>query len=184
MRTKFGMEDSKPVSTPLDLNVKLTKVLESSNDSKLDAKVTKQYQSAVGTLIYAMTATRPDISFAVGVVSQYMSSPQQPHWTAVKRILRYLKGTIDYSLQFGGNHHVTYCGYSDADWAGNVEDRRSTTGYTFLVGGAAVSWNSKKQQTVALSTTEAEYMAMTQADSQMSKDGQSNEVLNLLHDSY
>jgi hypothetical protein len=120
------------------------------------------YQSAIGSLMYAMLGTRPDIAYAVGAVSQYCSNPGRGHWTAVKRILRYLKGTMNFSLEYKGTNEQLI-GYSDADWAGNIDDRRSTTGYVFLVADGAVSWNSRKQPTVALSTTEAEYMALAHA---------------------
>ena len=120
------------------------------------------YQSAVGSLMYAMLGTRPDISFAVGAVSQYSSNPGELHWRAVKRIFRYLKGTVGHSLEYKRSDKIVH-GYSDADWAGNIDNRRSTTGYAFLMNGGAVSWASKQQPTVALSTTEAEYMALAQA---------------------
>ena len=123
------------------------------------------YQSAVGSLMYAMVATRPDIAFAVGNVSQFMANPGKAHWGAVKHIFRYLRGTTNDGLEFSGSNGgqlSKLVGYSDADWAGNLDDRRSTTGYTFILGGASISWSSKRQPTVALSTTEAEYMASTQ----------------------
>jgi len=110
-----------------------------------------------------MLGTRPDIAYAVGAVSRYSSNPGELHWKAVKRILRYLKGTANFALEYNGGSSEKVKGYSDADWAGSLDDRRSTTGYVFTMNGAAVTWSSKKQPTVALSTTEAEYMAMTQA---------------------
>jgi hypothetical protein len=118
------------------------------------------YQEAVGSLMYAMVATRPDLTFAVSVVSRFMSKPGPMHWMAIKRIMQYLKATLDMRLRIG-EKHMEVKGYSDADWAGDVENRRSTSGYVFFVGEGAVSWNSKRQQTVAQSTMEAEYMAMS-----------------------
>jgi len=107
-----------------------------------------------------MLGTRPDIAYAVSKVSQYSSNPNSTHWTAVKRIFRYLRGTREFGLCYKlpgpGN------GFTDADW-GSGEDRQSIGGFAFVLGGAAISWISKKQSTVALSSTEAEYMALTQA---------------------
>lgn len=120
------------------------------------------YQSAVGSLMYAMLGTRPDIAFAVSVVSRYASNPDESHWKAVKRIFRYLNGTRDWHLVFRGDLKPL-TGYTDADWAGDQDTRRSTSGYVFDVGSAAISWSSKRQPTVALSSCEAEYMGQTQA---------------------
>ena len=110
------------------------------------------YASAVGSLMYAMVCTRPDIAHAVGVVSRYMNNPGKEHWMAVKWILRYLRGTTNQALCFGGSN-ITLQGYFDADMAGDRDNRRSTTGYVFTVGGTVVSWVSKIQSVVALSTT-------------------------------
>ena len=107
-----------------------------------------------------MLGTRPDISYAVSRVSQYSTNPNSTHWTAVKRIFRYLAGTQHRGLYYG--RHGVGRGYTDADWGGG-EDRKSIGGYAFTLNGAAITWNSKKQATVALSSTEAEYMALTQA---------------------
>jgi hypothetical protein len=120
------------------------------------------YQSAVGSLIYLVTGTRPDIAVAVGEVSKYLENPGRQHWAAVKRILRYLRGTIEMSLLVKPESSEVI-GYCDADWAGDIDSRRSTTGYIFKFGGSPVCWKSKRQPTVALSTAEAEYMSMTHA---------------------
>jgi len=157
MLQKYGMTDANPASTPADVNVKLQK---SDNISKDVDPV--MYQSMVGSLLYAAIATRPDISQAVGVVSKFNSDPSSAHLTAVKRIFRYLKGTVMLGLRYekSGNALI---GYSDADWAGDLDNRRSTTGNTFMMAGAAISWFSKRQATVALSTAEAEYVALSSA---------------------
>jgi ATP-binding cassette subfamily B (MDR/TAP) protein 1 len=118
------------------------------------------YASAVG--MFAMICTRPDIAQAVGVVSRYMTNPSREHWNTIKRILRYIKGTSDAALCYGGSE-FTVRGYVDSDFAGDLEKRKSTTGYVFIITGGAVSWVSKLQNVIALSTTEAEYMATTQA---------------------
>ena len=119
------------------------------------------YASAVGSLMFAMICTRLDIAQAVGAVSRYMANPGGEYWIAVKRILRYIRGTSDVELCYGGLQ-FTVRGYVDSDFAGDLDKRKSTTGYVFTLAGAAVSWVSKLQTVVALSTTEAEYMAATQ----------------------
>ena len=100
------------------------------------AKVT--YSSAVGSLMYVMMCIKPDICFDVGMVSKYQSNPGQTHWKAVKRILRYLKGTADYSLCYQGND-LYLMGYTDADWGGDLDERKSTSGYVFLLNNGAIS---------------------------------------------
>ena len=120
------------------------------------------YKEAVGSLMYAMVVTRADIAFAVTQVSQFMSKPSLMHCAAVKRILRYLKGTLDVKLCLGGMD-LTMKGYCDADWGGDVNSRRSTMGYVFFLGEGAISWSSKRQPTIALSTLEAKYMAISQS---------------------
>ena len=121
----------------------------------------KEYQAAIESLIYAAIATRPDISFAVGLLSQFMSNPGLEHFQGVKRILRYLKGTLDYGLKFEAQEKadITIQGFADADWAEDVTTRKSTSGYIFQLGKVTVSWKAKMQSIVALSSTEAEYVS-------------------------
>jgi transposase InsO family protein len=156
---RFDMAESKPVATPLDSSVKLTKADCPSTVAQAKEMEKIPYQSAVGAIMYAMLGTRPDIAFALTSLSQYSSNPGHPHWVALKRVLRYLQGTMGYKLTYGGNHllhvHPSLSGYCDADWASNNDDRRSITGYVFLLAGCAVSWQAKKQPTVALSSVEA-----------------------------
>ncbi len=99
----------------------------------------------------------------ISVVNQHMANPSLEHWIAVKRIFRYLQGTLQFKLRFGRLSPQDVVEYCDVDWAGDLEDRRSTTGFVFMMGGGATSWSSKRQPTIALSMTEAEYMASTQA---------------------
>ena len=117
------------------------------------------YRQMVGSLNY-LTTTRPDISYYVSVLSQFMAKPHESHWNAAKVVLRYLKGTLDYGIKYTDASDVELTGYSDSDWAGNLDDRRSTTGYAFNIGSGVVSWSSKKQPTVSLSSTGAEYKAL------------------------
>ena len=125
------------------------------------------YAGAVGSLMYAMVCTRPDIAHAVGVLSRFMSNPRKEHWRAVKHVFRYLCGTSDYGLCYQGRpgleRMLDIRGFFDADWVGDLDQRRSTSGYVFSLFGGAVSWMSKRQFVVALSTTEAEYIAATHA---------------------
>jgi hypothetical protein len=124
------------------------------------------YPSVVGSLMYAMVCTRPDIAHVVGVVSRYMNNLGKEHWEAVKWILRYLRGTANHALCFGGSETVLQ-GYVDSYMAGDKDSRRSTTWYVFTIGGTTISWISKLQKVVALSTTEVEYVVAIEASKEM-----------------
>ena len=115
----------------------------------------------VGSLMYAMIATRPDIAFAVGVVSRYMSNPGKKHWEAMKGILRYLKATKNMRICYG-SQELSVKGFTDSDYAGDLDNRRSTSGHVFTLAGGAVSWRSRLQTCVTQSTTEAEYVAASE----------------------
>lgn len=155
---KLGLENANPASTPVDTHAKLVP-MDATADPEIDPF---NYQTAIGSLMYAALGTRPDISFAVQHLSQFSSRPSKAHWTAVKRVFRYLKGTPDTGLIFSASNEFLLKGFCDADWGANLADRRSVTGYLFLLGGP-ISWSSKKQPTVALSSMEAEYMAISHA---------------------
>ena len=118
------------------------------------------YQGAVCSLNYAAIATRPDLSVAVGILSQYMKNPGKEHWIGIKRVLRYIQGILNFGLKFCGSDSFQLSGYSDADWADCVESRKSTSGQVFRLGDSIISWRSKKQPVVALSSTESEYIAL------------------------
>jgi hypothetical protein len=120
------------------------------------------YRQAVGGLMYLATSTRPDVANAVRDVARYLNNPGMEHWVAVKRIFRYLKGTLDLGLTYSPDGQWLH-GYADSDWAKCVDTSRSVTGYVFKLAGAAISWRSRLQKTVALSTSEAEYYAMGDA---------------------
>ena len=152
---RFRMDHCNPVSTPLEAGRQFTKF--SDGDVPFDKEI---YQQAIGCLTYASTSTRPDISAAVGALSQHMSQPSTDHWSGVKRVLRYIKGTLNYGLIFTAGDGILH-GYSDADWAGDPDSRLSTSGYVFRIGDATVSWSCKKQRTVARSSTEAEYVSLS-----------------------
>ncbi|KAH9725713.1 hypothetical protein KPL70_007982 [Citrus sinensis] len=159
---RFNMQDCKSISIPLPVNFKLSSSMCPSNEVERKEMSRVPYASAVGSLMFAMICTRSDIAQAVGAVSRYMANPGGEHWIAVKRIMRYIRGTSDVALCYGGSE-FTVRGYVDSNFAGDLDKRKSTTGYVFTLAGAAVSWVSKLQTAVALSTTEAEYMAATQA---------------------
>lgn len=119
------------------------------------------YRSVIGGLQY-LTLSRPDIAFTVNKLSQFMHSPTQRHWSACKRLLRYLRGTLGEGLLFKPSKAWTIECFSDADWAGSLDDRKSTTGYCIYLGGNLITWCSRKQKAVAKSSTEAEYRALSQ----------------------
>jgi transposase InsO family protein len=154
--SETGMLDCKPVDTPMIPNVKLEAYADHT-PTNVD-----RYQRLVGKLIY-LAHTRPDIAYAVSVVSQFMHSPKEEHLEAVLRILRYLKGTPGKGIVFRKNSHLNVCAYSDADWAGCPIDRRSTAGYFAFVGGNLVTWKSKKQNVVSRSSAESEFRGMANA---------------------
>ena len=155
--TEHGMWECKGTPTPMGTE----KYQVAEEDFQATDASRTAYQSAVGSLMYAILGTRPDIAYAVSVVSRYGFNPNESHWKAVKRIFRYLRDTVNYQLIFRGDLKPL-SGYADADWAGDQDTRRSTSGYVFDIDSAAISWSSKRQPTVALSTYEAEYIGQTQ----------------------
>jgi Reverse transcriptase (RNA-dependent DNA polymerase)/Integrase core domain/GAG-pre-integrase domain len=158
---RYGFDDLKPVSTPMDPNTRLTSAQSPSTTEEFAAMRNVPYHEAVGSLMYATLGTRPDICFAVQTVSRFNSKPGLAHWEAVKRIFRYLKGTKDLWLGYGGAVKELV-GYADADGSMS-EDRKAVSGYAFLINGGAVSWSAKRQEIISLSTTESEYVAATYA---------------------
>jgi hypothetical protein len=155
---RFGMQDCNPAYTPMATGVKLEQA--AVEDILVDER---QYQSIVGSLMYAMLCTRPDLAYAISQLSQFNAKPTSKHEAAAKRVLRYLKGTTDLGITYEKDKNgLSLEGYSDADWEAN-EDRKSISGYIFMFNGGIISWQSKKQPTVTLSTTESEYMALLQA---------------------
>jgi hypothetical protein len=163
--SKAVLTDSKIVSTPLELNVKLNTT---DGEPLSDATL---YRQLVGSLIN-LTVTRPDLAYAVHLVSQFLSALCSTHYAAVLRaavlcILRYIKGTLFHGLHFLAQFSLKLRAYADADWAGDSTDRRSTTGYCFLLDSSLISWCSKKQSVVARSNTEAEYRALADATSEL-----------------
>ena len=159
---RFKMENCRPVSTPVSKGTILNKSMCPTNKIELEEMKVVPYAQAMGSLMYAMMSIRLDICYAVGLVSRYQSNPGKAHWQAVKRIFRYLQMTKNMKLYFGLDE-LEIKGFTDADFAGDTDDRKSTSGYVFLFGGTAVSWLSKKQGCVAKYTMEAEYIACSTA---------------------
>ena len=154
---RYGMENSKPASTPLSSGARLTKA--TATETLADQK---EYQSMVGSLMYAMLATRPDLAQSIQQISQFSQKPTNTHEKAVKHALRYLNGTIDQGITYNGNLGMKLESWSDANWGGE-EGRESVSGFVFTLAGGAITYSSKKQGSVALSSTESEYMAILHA---------------------
>ena len=157
--SRFDMNESYPKPIPCDNNVNdLT-----NEDSKfLDEEGHKLYQQIVGCLIYLMICTRPDIAYTVNKLSQHMTKPQKIHLNMAKNAMRYVKGSIDVNLKYSKCESLSITGFSDSDWGSNY-DRKSISGYCFSLNesGAMISWRSKKQSIIALSSCEAEYVSIT-----------------------
>lgn len=154
---KYTKKGLNPVSTPAEVGIRL----EANKSETADLANIKEYQKEVGALIYLATKTRPDITYAVGQCAKYMSNPDQSHFRALNRIWKYLNSTQDKCLVYNAQSAPLLNGYCDADWGGDYTTRRSTTGYIFFLGNKApISWRSTLQKTVALSSCEAEYMAL------------------------
>ncbi|KAJ3504791.1 hypothetical protein NLJ89_g7753 [Agrocybe chaxingu] len=171
---KFRLSNANPVATPLDPNINLDNFDQEDqvvqDEGEVDLRVTTSYATLIGSLMYLAISTRPDIAFAVNKLAQFTANPKPKHWTAVKRIFRYLKGTRDYALTYGGTDPDVLVEdlniYCDADWASS-SDRKSTSGFVITMAGGAIAWSSKKQSSVALSTAEAEYIAATHVAKQV-----------------
>ncbi|XP_040967070.1 secreted RxLR effector protein 161-like [Gossypium hirsutum] len=157
--TKFSMLNCKPTPTPVVVGMKL-----SSHEGHEEVCETT-YRSLIGCLLY-LTATRLDIMFAVNLLSRFMHYCNVLHYQAAKRVLRYIKGTLNHGLLFSKAEKLKLTGYIDSDWDGSKDDMKSTSGYAFILGSAMVCWSSKKQSLVAQSTAEAEYVAAASAVNQ------------------
>lgn len=146
------MKECNTVNTPMEVNIKLVK-----SENCIESL---PYRELIGSLNYLAVGTRPDISFCISYLSQFLSCYDYSHWTAAKRVLRYLKKTIDYKLIYECDESNVK-GYTDSDWGNDIEDRKSFSGFVFMICNGTISWETKKQKTVALSSTEAEYMSLS-----------------------
>jgi hypothetical protein len=153
---KFGMMDCKSMDTPMTTDIRKVK------DPNSDPVHPSLYRQLIGSLMYLVN-TRPDICFAVNTLSQFQVEPRHEHWIAAKHVLRYIRGTINYGLRYTASSDVQLHGFTDLDWAGSAKDRKSTSGMCFSLGSTMISWGSRKQKSVALITTEAEYIATCEA---------------------
>ncbi|RVW83074.1 Retrovirus-related Pol polyprotein from transposon TNT 1-94 [Vitis vinifera] len=155
---RFNMHNCKSTKAPIVKGDKFSKAQCPQNDDEREEMKTIPYSSVVGSLMYAQVCTRPDIAFVVGMLGRYLSNPGSQHWKAAKKVLRYLQGTKDLMLTYQRTSLLDVVGFCDADFAGCIDDKKSTTGYIFMMAGGAVSWKSVKQTLTASSTMEAEYV--------------------------
>lgn len=155
---EFELSNCNSVVTPFAAGVSLV-----PNGVVLSKTDASKYRTMVGKLLFAANTVRPDLSYAASALSRFIKEPHANHYAAAKHVLRYIKGTLSMCLEFKRQNTFDLVGYCDSDWAGDKVDRKSITGYLFMLGGTAITWKSTKQQTVALSSTEAEYMALGDA---------------------
>lgn len=157
--SRFNHSDCSPVSVPADPGIKFSKNCEDDEDSGLFP-----YREAIGSMMYLMVATRPDLAFIVSVLSQFTEKPSRDHWNGVKRVLRYIKGTMNFGIVYRlGSLDTELTGFCDSDWAGDIDTRRSTTGWIYLMNRGPVAWSSRKQTATATSATEVEFVALCSA---------------------
>jgi len=166
MIKRFNMGGCAPTSTPLPPGLILENDNCPTNAQDIDEIKNVPYREVLGLLMWLQVATRPDLSFVVNILSRFAHNPGKPHWNALKHTLAYIKATTHYGVTFKAGGNLDLIGYVDSNFAGCRESRRSTEGNIFIVAGGPVSWESKRQETVALSTVKAEYMAFTRATSQ------------------
>jgi hypothetical protein len=159
---RFHLSDAKPTTIPLSSGLKLSRDQCPGSTEEQEKMKNVPYREIIGSLMYAAQGTRPDIAFPVTALSQFLQNPGAIHWEEAKRVLRYLKGTRETGIIYGRDTEGVK-GFVDSDWGENRDDRHSISGYAFTINGGAVTWSSKKQRVVALSSTEAEYIALTHA---------------------
>ena len=152
---RLGQDEEKPYATPLSSQEKLTKF-----DGESNLGIIRDYQRVIGSLMYLMLGTRPDLAYAVGKLSRFSSNPSDEHGQALIRTVRYVCGTTRLCLNYTRSNHGDPIGFTDSDWAGDASDSKSTAGYFFMIGNAVFSWYSKKQGHVSTSTADAEYTAL------------------------
>ena len=164
--SQYNLDHLNATGIPMETTVKLTK--NQCEDKELDGSKLP-YREIIGALMYLVTTTRPDLAYAVGQLSRFVANPGREHYGALKKLLRYLSGTLDLGLKFRPQMtpsldvQIQLTGYCDSDWAGDIDTRKSVTGYVLTIAGTAISWYTKKQGVTAQSTAEAEYVACCQA---------------------
>ncbi|XP_074314460.1 secreted RxLR effector protein 161-like [Silene latifolia] len=160
---RFNMVKCNPNDVPIQKGDKFSLSMCPKTELERNAMKNFPYASMVGSLMYAQVCTRPDISLAVGMLGRYQSNPGMGHWSAAKKVLRYLKGTMNKILTYRHTDQLEVIGYADSDFGGCVDSRKSTFGYVFALAGGAISWKSAKQTIIASSTMEAEFVACFEA---------------------
>lgn len=162
---RFNFCEAKPVTTPLSQHFRLSSTQSPQTEDEKSDMQNVPYANGIGSVMYAMVCSRPNLAYAVCVMSHFMAKPGRQCWEALKWVFRYIKGTLKLGLLFKkaevDKRYVT--GYVDSDFAGSIDTRKSLTGYVFTLFGTAISWKAKLQSVMALSTTEAEYIAITKA---------------------
>lgn len=164
---RFSLEHIPPRNTPLPTGITLDSNMSPKTDSEREQMHGKPYRAVLGSVMWGQLATRPDLSFTVSLLARFQSNPGIDHWNALMHTVGYIKNTMDYGLTYYRDSDLSPIAYVDADYGGCKDTRRSTSGYVFIMAGGAVTWSSKRQTTVALSTVEAEYVAMSRCAQQM-----------------
>lgn len=164
---RFDLGSITPRNTPLPVGIILDQGMSPKTNFEKEQMADKPYRSVLGSVMWGQLATRPDLSFAVSLLSRFQANPGIEHWKALMHVIGYVKNTIDYGLTYSQDGDLSPLAFVDADYGGCRDTRRSTSGYVFTMAGGAVTWSSKRQATVALSTVEAEYIAMSRCAQQM-----------------
>ena len=164
---RFGLDNVIPRNTPLPVGIVLDNSMSPKTDSEKRKMDDKPYRSILGSVMWGQLATRPDLSFSVSLLARFQANPGIDHWNALIHVIGYIKNTLDYGLTYSRDSDLSPSAFVDADYGGCRDTRRSTSGYVFTMAGGAVTWSSKRQTTVALSTVEAEYVAMSRCAQQM-----------------
>jgi len=163
---RFDLTHVHPRNVPLPVGIILNNEMSPKTDSEKQQMVNKPYRPILGSVMWGQLATRPDLSFAVSLLSRFQANPGIEHWRALMHVVGYIKNTLDYGLTYSRDAELTPLAYVDADYGGCRDTKRSTSGYVFTMSGGPVTWSSKRQATVALSTVEAEYVAMSRCAQQ------------------
>ena len=164
---QFCLEHITPRNTPLPVGINLDSNMSPKTNSEKQAMNDKLYCSILGSVMWGQLATHPDLSFPVSLLARFQANPGIEHWNALVHVMGYIKNTLDYGLTYSRDAELSLRAYVDADYGGCQDTRWSTSGYVFIMAGRPVTWSSKQQATVALSTVEAEYVAMSRAAQQM-----------------
>ena len=164
---RFSLNHVTPRNTPLPVGIILDSEMSPKTDSERKQMYDKPYRAVLGSVMWGQLATRPDLAFSVSLLARFQANPGINHWNALMHVIGYIKNTISYGLTYSRDSDLSPTGFVDADYGGCRDTRRSTSGYVFLMAGGPVAWSSKRQATVALSTVEAEYVAMSRSAQQL-----------------